>query len=325
MSILGVGTKQQNRNEQEKETAASFLRSQLVLFQSRKKWGILYSLATVAGLFCVAGMMGAMTIETEMPKLMQKIIPLPLVSLLIATGMYVLNDLVDADLDKANGKKRPIPSGQVSKKQAWSFILWTNLLAVALSIATLNTTSTLLVIPMLVIGILYSAPRIALADRFVIKTISIALFYMLCALLGITSAYGLDLAASNPIVPLHAMFMLGITIFISSVFNDLGDVEGDSAAGRRTIPIVIGRINTVKMAMILACGMAATSWIIYATGGISLITVILTSNFAALVTVRMTKTLKGLDDMEFMRKQHKKMFPLHMVLQSSLVIGTVLL
>jgi 4-hydroxybenzoate polyprenyltransferase len=280
-------------------------------------------MATVAGLFCVVGMIGAV-IEIELPKLVQKIIPLPFVSLLIATGMYVLNDLIDSDLDKANGKKRPISSGQVSKKQAWSFVLWTNLLGVVLSIVTLNTISILLVIPMLSIGILYSAPKIALADRFVLKSASIAFFYMICALLGITSAYGQELATSNPMVPLHAVSMLGIMIFISTLSNDLGDVQGDRASKRRTIPVVIGCTNTVKIARVLAYGMAATSWIVYAMAGISLITAILTTISAVLVTIRMTRLLEGLDDIEFVRKQHAKMFSLHMVLQVSLMIGTLL-
>lgn len=321
MSAIGQQTV---RMERQRATEVSFLRSQLILFQSRKKWGILYSMATVAGLFCVAGVLGSMSLQ-EYSSLIQKLVPLPLISLLIATGMYVLNDLVDADLDRANGKKRPIPSGQVSKRQAWGFIIWTNALAVALSIMTLNASSMMLVIPMLAIGIMYSAPKVALADRFVIKTLSIALFYMLCALLGITSTYGMSLAVENPVVPVHAMFMLGAMIFISSVFNDLGDFQGDKAAGRRTIPVVIGRINTVKMSMILVVGMAASSWVVYAIGGTGPATAALVSAFAALVATRMAKTLKGLDDMEFMRKQHKKLFPLHLILHASLIGGTLML
>jgi geranylgeranylglycerol-phosphate geranylgeranyltransferase len=266
-----------------------------------------------------------MLLQAEIPALMQKLVPLPLISMLIATGMYILNDLVDVDLDRANGKKRPIPSGQVSKRQAWCFIVWTNALAIILSIITLNVSSMILVIPMLAIGIMYSAPKIALADRFVIKTLSIALFYMLCALLGITSTHGLNLAMENPIVPIHAMFMLGTMIFISSVFNDLGDFQGDKAAGRRTIPIVIGRINTVKMSMVLVVSMAVSSWIVYAVGGTGLATAVLVSAFAALVATRMAKTLRGLDDMEFMRKQHKKLFPLHLLLHTSLICGTLTL
>jgi 4-hydroxybenzoate polyprenyltransferase len=323
MSMIGISL--QNRRQGSEKMQVSFLRSQLALLQSRKKWGLLYSLATVAGLFCIPGVAGSVASETEIPLLAQRILPLPFISLLIATGMYILNDLVDSDLDRANGKKRPIPSGVVSKNQAWVFILWTNALAVLLSIVTFNIMSVIMVVPMLAIGSLYSAPRVALADKFVIKTLSIAVFYMLCAVLGITSSYGIELAAASPVVPIYAMLMLGMMIFISSVFNDLGDVKGDKAAGRRTIPIVIGRTNTVKMSMALVSTMAAISWATFAVGETGLITAILTSSFSLIVAIRMTKSLKGLDDMEFMRKEHKKIFPLHLILQSSLVIGILLI
>jgi 4-hydroxybenzoate polyprenyltransferase len=323
MSMIGISL--QNRRQGSEKMQVSFLRSQLALLQSRKKWGLLYSLATVAGLFCIPGVAGSVASETEIPLLTQRILPLPFISLLIATGMYILNDLVDSDLDRANGKKRPIPSGVVSKNQAWVFILWTNALAVLLSIVTFNIMSVIMVVPMLAIGSLYSAPRVALADKFVIKTLSIAVFYMLCAVLGITSSYGIELAAASPVVPIYAMLMLGMMIFISSVFNDLGDVKGDKAAGRRTIPIVIGRTNTVKMSMALVSTMAAISWATFAVGETGLITAILTSSFSLIVAIRMTRSLKGLDDMEFMRKEHKKIFPLHLILQSSLVIGILLI
>lgn len=312
-------------NEKRSQQAqTSFFRSQLALFQSRKKWGAMYSLATLAGIFCVPGIIDALAAESELFMLIPGVAVLPVITLLIATGMYILNDLVDADLDKANGKKRPIPSGLVSKRQAWSFIIWTNGAAALLSLATFNIASMILVVPMLAIGIMYSAPRISLADRFVIKTLSIALFYVLCAILGATSAYGFDLAVSNPVTPLYAAIMLGALIFISSVFNDLGDVDGDRTAGRRTIPIVIGKSNAVKMGIIIAAGMTGSSWVLYASGGIGVASAVITSAFSAFIITRMAKTLTGLEDMEFMRKQHKKLFPLHMVLQLVLVVGVLL-
>lgn len=284
----------------------------------------MYSLATLAGIFCVPGIIDPLAAESELFMLISKVAVLPVITLLIATGMYILNDLVDADLDRVNGKKRPIPSGLVSKRQAWSFVIWTNCAAVLLSLATFNMASIILVAPMLAIGIMYSAPKVALADRFVIKTLSIALFYVLCAILGVTSAYGYDLASSSPITPIYAAIMLGALIFISSVFNDLGDVDGDRAAGRRTIPIVIGKSNAVEMGIVIAAGMAGASWILYALGGIGLASAVITSSFSAFIITRMAKTLTGLEDMEFMRKQHKKLFPLHMVLQLVLVVGVSL-
>lgn len=285
----------------------------------------MYSLATLAGIFCVPGITGAMSVESELLVIVSKVAILPVISLLISTGMYILNDLVDADLDRANRKKRPISSGLVSKKQAQNFVIWTNGVAILLSLATSNVVSSILVAPMLVIGILYSAPRFSLADRFVIKTLSIALFYVLCVILGITSTYGWDLAVSNPITPLYAATLLGALIFISSVFNDMGDFNGDRAAGRRTIPIVIGKSNTVNIGIIIVAGMIATSWIIYTLEGIGLALAVLTSLFSVFVIIRMLKTLRSLDDTEFLRRQYKKLFPSHLVLQLFLVIGVLLM
>ncbi|MGI0048469.1 MAG: UbiA prenyltransferase family protein, partial [Nitrososphaera sp.] len=190
MSLTTNGKQKGVKNES--KTQVSFAKSQLVLLQSRKKWGILYSLATVAGLFFMPSVLGIGWSETEILSTFQKAMPMPLVSFLVTVGMFMLNDLVDSDLDRANGKNRPIPSGLVSKRQTWTFILLTNGTALLLSITTFNPVSILIVAAMLVIGIMYSAPKIALMKRFLIKTITIAVYYCLCALLGITSIYGMD-------------------------------------------------------------------------------------------------------------------------------------
>lgn len=302
----------------------SFIQSQLVLFQSRKKWGLLYSLATVAGIFSVPGIISALGAEENLLVLLQKVVSLPIISLLVATGMYILNDLVDADLDRANRKNRPIPSGLVSKTQALTFVVATNGLAVLLSIITQNAASVLIIVPMLLLGALYSTPRVALMNRFVIKTLSIALFYVLCVLLGITSSYGIDLAAAAPAAPLHAMIMLGIMIFISSTLNDLGDVEGDRAAGRRTIPIVMGKATTIKFLTVLAALMIIISWTLYGT--LSPLTLAFTTFFAVVLTIRLQKMKDGLKkiNMQLMREQHRKIFPMHVILQMILAIGTAI-
>jgi 4-hydroxybenzoate polyprenyltransferase len=316
------------RREAGEKGQVSFVRSQLILFQSRKKFGLLYSLATVAGLFCVPGALGAMGMETSIPALLQQTVPLPLISLLVAVGMYILNDLVDADLDRANGKKRPIPSGIVSKRQAWGFIMLTNSAAVALALVTFNPVSMILLAPMLAIGIMYSAPKVALMNRFVIKNLSIAIFYMMCALLGMTSIYGADLAFSNPSVPVHSMAVFGVMIFVGSIVNDLGDVKGDKAEGRRTIPIVMGGERTVKMLMVLLMSMPAISWMLHIlTDGVGITTAAAISVIAILALTRMTKMQHGLKtmDADYMRRQHKKWFPLHMVLQTSLAVGVLLI
>jgi geranylgeranylglycerol-phosphate geranylgeranyltransferase len=321
---------QRSRKEEQTTTArtqASFLRAQLILLSSRRKFGLLYCVATVAGLFSIPGVLSVMGSETDVLLLLQRTIPLPFISLMIALGIYILNDLVDVDLDKASSKNRPIPSGLVSKKQAWSFIMLTNGAGALLSLVTFNEVSMILVVFMTVIGILYSAPKIALMNRVVLKNVAITSFYVLCTMLGITWSYGTDLALNNSIVSIHSMAMSGIMIFVGSIVNDLGDARGDKAGGRQTIPIVIGGKNTVNILIVLVAGMPAISWMLYGTflehDTMSLMTPIAVTIVGSLALLRMANIQKVFEDMELMRKQHKKWFPLHIVLQSGFVVGAL--
>lgn len=265
-----------------------------------------------------------MSAETDSGALL-KMALLPLISLLVAIGMYILNDLVDADLDRANGKKRPIPTGRVSKNQAWFFVISTNGLAVLLSLLTDNMASILIVLPMLAIGIMYSAPRVALMNRFVVKTLSISAFYSLCALLGITSAYGTEIALNDPVVPAFSMALLGVMIFISSTLNDLGDIDGDRAAGRRTLPVVMGARSVIRFLTVLSGGIVALPVVLCVFVGP--VTVSLVAVFATLLIFRLNKIGEGLEKMDApaIRKNHAKIFPMHMLLQLLLVVGTLAL
>jgi 4-hydroxybenzoate polyprenyltransferase len=316
-----------NQTQQKSKSKVSFFESQLLLLESRKKWGILYSFATITGIFCIPGILSTIN-ETDIFTLVQRVAVLPVISMLMATGMYILNDLVDADLDRANKKIRPIASGQVSIRQAWMFIIISNGAAIVLAIITFNMITNVIVILMFTIGILYSAPKIALMKRFLLKTLSIAIFYVLCALLSITSTSGLHLATLNPAVAVHTLITLGIMIFISSTLNDLGDVEGDKAVGRRTIPIVIGYNNTVKLMMLLIASLMNISWISIGLLGVKgLISAVVISLFGIFVLSILSKLQAGMGeiDSDLMRKQHRKLFPLHFVLQSCLVISSLIL
>ena len=307
----------------------SFLRSQLLLFNSRKKHGILYSVATAAGIFCIPGILGLMGSEAEIHLLIQRTVPLPFITLMITVGMFILNDLVDVELDKANSKNRPIPSGLVSKRQAWTFVILTNGTALAILMLIATVTNVMLVVPMILIGILYSMPKkIAFMNQFLLKNISISIFYMLCILLGISTTYGLDLATSNPIAAIHTLAISGVMIFVGSIVNDLGDVRGDKEAGRRTIPIVLGGKHTIRMLSILLVAIPAISWLLYGTfhehSGLSIMTPIATTIVASLALLRMAKIGEVFEHMKLMREQHKKWFPLYMALQSGIVVGSSL-
>jgi len=306
-------------------------------------------LATVSGLFVpIAGVFPSIEdhgVNSFLTTLLLKSAPLFAATFLIITGMYVLNDLVDADLDKSSGKKRPISSGQVTKAQALIFVIATNAAGIILALITFNLPSIIIALTIVGIGLMYSVPKICLKDRFVLKTASIAAASMLCLMLGSSYAFNnsgmihtnnnynnnnynyIGDALSSPIlICTYAALMSGSIIFITSLLNDLGDVEGDKAFGRRTIPVVIGKKNTVILTIIIAASMIVISWVSFymLPTNIGLICPILVSLVASMATIKMAEILKHLSDHEFIRKQHKKSMSWHLMLQSALIVGALL-
>jgi geranylgeranylglycerol-phosphate geranylgeranyltransferase len=320
----------ETRTGKSKRPKSAFLLSQLILYQSRRKWGIVYSFATVVGLFCVIGN-GHLTLGLELEDILALTsngILLSAASFMIIIGMYVFNDLVDADIDRSNGKKRPIPSGDISKKDAWIFIITTNTVGVLLALMTFNLASTIIALMVVLVGLMYSAPKVALKDRFLLKTLSIAIAMMLCVMLGSSACCYTNntdhIANMNSlIVPTHAFLMLGAMIFVTSPVSDAADITGDALAGRRTIPIVIGRENTIKMSILFAANMSIVSWLLYSFYTIGLLTAILVTIIVTVTIIDMVRNLKQLRRREFVLDPRKKTMPLHMMLQASLVIGAL--
>jgi len=340
---LAIESRYQSGTYGEKGSRASLAMSQLLLLKSRKRWGIMYMLATVSGLFVpIGGILSSVEdhFVSSLMTILLQFLPLVAAPFLIVTGMYVLNDLVDAELDKSSGKKRPISSGQVTKAQALLFVIMTSAIGVILALITFNLPSIIIVLTIIAIGLMYSAPKICLKDRFVLKTASIAVTSMLCLMLGSSYAFTntnsmihhsfnyntVSSLSSRILACTYAALMSGSIIFITSLLNDLGDVRGDRAFGRRTIPVVIGKKNTVILTMIISANMIAISWISFylLPSNIGLISPILVSLVALMAAIKMANILKHLSDCEFIRKQHKKSMSWHLILQTALIVGGLL-
>jgi 4-hydroxybenzoate polyprenyltransferase len=335
------------------------LRSQVILFNSRKKWGLLFALATISGMFCLPAAVDqiqngkAAFFDNGLNTLIN--LGLPLSTLLIITGMYILNDLFDADLDRINGKtNRPIPSGRVSKRQAVVFVISMNVIGLSVPIFSDNTLGIMLASTIALIGIMYSLPKISLKDKFVIKTCAIAIAMTCSLLLGASihlgEGFGSEIAGTLSwigfqaevglfLYPLFAGIMLALMVFVTSPLNDLGDIKGDKEAGRKTIPIVLGKKNTIWLSMLITIAIALSSWMFYAiwTPGIandSIQTIsryaiglpLLISGTCTLVVFHLIAVFNRIEDQNYIRQSvGKKSMPLHLLLQLSLVVGCFLL
>jgi geranylgeranylglycerol-phosphate geranylgeranyltransferase len=337
------------------------LRSQILLFNSRKKWGLLFALATLSGMFCVPTAMDQIqgnllgSVDNRVSFLINLVLPMS--TLLIITGMYVLNDLFDADLDRINGKtKRPIPSGKVSKRQALVFVVLMNVVGLSVPILANNVLGAILAATIALIGVLYSLPKISLKDKFIIKTCAIGIA-MACSLLLGASMYfignvGTDISTmfywisvqtgGQFLYPMFSGLVLAMMVLVTSPLNDLGDIKGDTQAGRRTIPIVLGKENTVRLSMLITIGIAVSSWMLYVTslssfdndairlndkiGAFSLTLPLIVSGTCLLVIFHLLNVSKRIEDQNYIRESvSKKSMPLHLLLQLSLVVGCLLL
>ncbi len=136
--------------------------------------------------------------------------------------------------------------------------------------------------------------------------------------------------------------MLALMVIVTSPLNDLGDIKGDKEAGRKTIPIVLGKKNTLRLSLLVTIGIALSSWILYAlrtsmivyestsldisTNTIYAIALpLLISGMCVLIVVHLMSVFKRIDDLNYIRESvGKKSMPLHLLLQISLVIGCLI-
>jgi geranylgeranylglycerol-phosphate geranylgeranyltransferase len=133
--------------------------------------------------------------------------------------------------------------------------------------------------------------------------------------------------------------MLALMVFVTSPLNDLGDFKGDKVAGRKTIPIVLGKKNTIWLSMLITIAIALSSWMFYAiwTAGIANDNIqtisryaiglpLLISGTCTLVVFHLIAVLNQMEDQNYIRQSvGKKSMPLHLLMQLSLVVGCFLL
>jgi geranylgeranylglycerol-phosphate geranylgeranyltransferase len=297
--------------------------SLLILFSARKKHGIIFMLATVAGLFCIPDGVFFLFSHETMLTFFQTVLPLPVISFLATTGIYTINDLADVKIDRANNKKRPLSSGLVSKRNALFFIILVYGSAIVLAVALENWGTVFVLVPLIALGPLYSAPRIGLKDRFVLKTLSISAGMILCLLLGATADYGHNKSGQSWLAAWYGALMVGMMTFVTSPYNDLGDTKGDRESGRRTIPIVLGYERTLYLISTFATAMLATSWSMFFLGIVGWPAAACQSVVTVFMIFTAFKTIERKAEESFVRKRHSKLVRLHFLVQAGIILGVL--
>jgi geranylgeranylglycerol-phosphate geranylgeranyltransferase len=161
------------------------------------------------------------------------------VSCALATGAgNVANDVFDAEIDRVNKPRRPIPSGRLARRGALAWYAIVSLAVVVCAWWKLSLALVAVVLAWQAALFLYARwlKRVWPAGNIAVAAISAS------ALLGGAMAAG---SPARSMLPMAIAFAF---VLCRELVKGAEDVEGDRAAGARTLAVVAGRRQAARVA-----------------------------------------------------------------------------
>ncbi len=193
-----------------------------------------------------------------------------------------LNQICDLKNDRINKPHRPLPSGELALRGAWTFVIATYAVALAL-VALVNRETFVIYVVAAIATVLYSAPPVRLKQHPLGSNLIIALIRGELLKVAGWAAVATVLKSLEPwyIGFVYFVFLLGAT-----TTKDFADIEGDRAAGCITLPVRYGAswsARAISPSFILP-------WLILAGGALLRV---LTGNGTAIVALSMILLIWG--------------------------------
>jgi 4-hydroxybenzoate polyprenyltransferase len=168
---------------------------------------------------------------------------------------YLLNGVMDIQEDRVNGSRRPIAAGALVPSTAARCAVGAAALSLACAgLLGLPTTCTVLV--MLVIGWQYSAPPFTLKRGPAGTAAAGAALGLLAYLAGFLSQAGTTRLHPGPAPLIFVLAMSAWMAFVGTPAKDLPDIQGDAAAGRRSVTLIWGDATIRRVLAIAAVTIA---------------------------------------------------------------------
>ena len=147
-----------------------------------------------------------------------------------------INQICDFENDRINKPHRPLPSGRMTRRQAWVFVGVTYLIALAM-VAVINWQIFAIYIVAALATLAYSVPPVRLKQSTWGSNVIIALIRGGLLKVAGWAAVATVLHSVEPwyIGSIYVVFLLGAT-----TTKDFADIEGDRAAGCITLPVRYG-------------------------------------------------------------------------------------
>lgn len=173
------------------------------------------------------------------------------------------NNLMDIKADYLTKENFPLPSGCISPREATFFSAATLLAAVAtlIPIGARNSYAAGILLIDLLIGYIYSAPKIRLKQYPVIKATMLIMHTAILPIIVGSILVNKEVADYlTVVVPVYVMGLAVHTV------QDIGDVVGDVLVGDKTFPSILGVRNSVFLILLLFMSAAFLTWLLIDVG-----------------------------------------------------------
>lgn len=172
--------------------------------------------------------------------------PGALITALVTGAGNVINDWYDHDIDRTNKPRRPLPSGRITRRAAVRYYALLCALLTVAAFVTLPIAVAAIVVVWQAALYLYAwrLKRALVAGNLLVASVTSSAFLVGALLAGRPSA---------ALVPVAIAFVF---VFSRELVKGAEDVDGDRAAGVRTVAVVMGVERAVMLAAALMVGLA---------------------------------------------------------------------
>jgi len=236
----------------------------------------------------------------------------------LCLGVYVFNALTDVEEDRIDHPRRPMPSGRVSITDGWIVYGTSNAIAFAASIL-IGPLCFIMVLGSFLLGVAYSHPGIRAKRRFPPKMIVSVLGAVSVSICG-----GIVAGNLNAAVYFSAIFF-GLFAMVTLLLGDLSDIPGDTAAGVRSLPVVIGAQNSIFVIALIPLIIAFIGVAFFRMANLNPLFPVLIVVIAAYSSLNIISLLGKYDDYAFVRQVKSRMRIVHFIIQLSLILGLLVL
>lgn len=167
-------------------------------------------------------------------------------ALVLNAGNNALNQIYDLEIDRINKPKRPLPSGRLSMRGAWTFTLACYVIALVLAwlVAPDGRHDCFwIVVAAVIFTYIYSVPPLRTKQNGIWANVTIAIprgvLLKVSGWSAVKTVAGLE--------PWYIGAIFGLFLLGASTTKDFADMEGDRRGGCRTLPIIYGVTRAARM------------------------------------------------------------------------------